>query len=112
MAFSETDREELRDIFSRLSESVQQTLENDRVLPASVTHNGEAVGIKINFYKLTSMQAQAVKGEKLVGETVSFKIDDTQYTGEVLEYLPNRDHVMVEVTSSGGVFYVAVEDIL
>ena len=46
------DRQELINIFSKLKEEVTDTLENDNVLPSSITNNGKQVGIKIELYKI------------------------------------------------------------
>lgn len=50
--FTPEDRQELCELFENLKQSVEATLDNDKVLPASITFNGENVGITLKLRKL------------------------------------------------------------
>ena len=50
--YTEDEREELIETFRKLKVSVDDCLENHKVMPASITHNGEKVGITIEFRKI------------------------------------------------------------
>ena len=49
--FTPDDRKELIGIFQQLEPEIVECLQNE-VLPSSITHNGEKVGITIEFRKL------------------------------------------------------------
>ena len=49
--FTPDDRKELIGIFQQLEPEIVECLQN-QVLPSSITHNGEKVGITIEFRKL------------------------------------------------------------
>ena len=54
------DRKELIRIFEHLKPQVTECLQ-DQVLPSSITHNGENVGITIEFRKLYPKDAQSLE---------------------------------------------------
>ena len=56
------DRKELIRIFEKLTPEVTECLQN-QVLPSSITHNGENVGITIEFRKLYPEGNQNEKGK-------------------------------------------------
>ena len=57
------DRKELIRIFEHLKSQVTECLQ-DQVLPSSITHNGENVGITIEFRKLYPEDAQSFEDKK------------------------------------------------
>ena len=56
------DRKELIRIFEHLKPEVSECLQN-QVLPSSITHNGEKVGITIQFRKLYPEDTQLLEHE-------------------------------------------------
>ena len=54
------DRQELIRIFEHLKPQVTECLQN-QVLPSNITHNGEKVGITIEFRKLRLEDAQSLE---------------------------------------------------
>lgn len=52
MPFTEEDRQEFKEIFHKLRTSFEESLENHRILPRSITHNGEKVGLRLTLYEL------------------------------------------------------------
>ena len=49
---TDKDREELLKLFNKLQPEVVDCLDNHNVIPSSITHNEETVGITIEFRKI------------------------------------------------------------
>ncbi len=49
---TDKDREELLKLFNKLQHEVVDLLDSNKVMPASITHNEEKVGITIEFRKI------------------------------------------------------------
>ena len=54
--FTNEQRLELLEVWEKIRKSATDCLEFHNVLPANITHNGEEVGIKIEFHKVTNKQ--------------------------------------------------------
>ena len=62
--FTDEDRKELISIFQDLTLRTVKTLESE-VLPGSITHNGNKVGMTIEFRKLYPKKTQTDQQENL-----------------------------------------------
>ena len=49
--FTESDREEFKEVFAQMQLEVLETLLHHKVLPGTITYNGEKVGIQVSFHK-------------------------------------------------------------
>lgn len=81
--FTPDDRKELIRIFEHLKPEIVECLQN-QVLPSSITHNSEKVGITIEFRKLYPEDVQS-SGDDADGEQAvvyGMARDGTLYTAE------------------------------
>ena len=66
--FTLEDRQELCELFENLKTSVESTLDNDKVLPSSITFNGENVGMTLQlrkFHKERPEDQRLVEGKSV-----------------------------------------------
>lgn len=57
--FTESDREEFKEVFAQMQLEVLETLLHHKVLPGTITYNGEKVGIQVSFHKCDASEADA-----------------------------------------------------
>ena len=87
--FTPDDRKELIGIFQHLKTEIVECLQN-QALPSSITHDGEKVGITIEFRKLYPEDVQS-SGDDAEGEQAAALRNHALPTGIALPYAMARD---------------------
>ena len=64
MPFDSTDRDHLLRILDTIYADARECLESDNVLPASITFNGDRVGVTIKFRKIYEKSEEEKPDEK------------------------------------------------